>query len=323
MEVGAQVGAYKIVRKIGEGGMGAVWLAEHTRLERRAAIKLLHASFSARPDVVARFFNEARAATKVPDPGIVQVFDFGEHTDGTAYIAMEFLDGEGLDKRLHRMGKLPVVDALRIMRQVASTLGVAHAHGVVHRDLKPGNIFLVRDPEVSGGERAKVLDFGIAKLIDDEARGKSHTSVGAIMGTPAYMSPEQGRGERAVGPRSDVYALGCVLFELISGVAPFSGVGYGDVLAKHIYEPAPDLSSRLPEVSAELDALIRRCLAKDPDLRFATGSELAAALGELLGAPATQGSSTMLLPRRLIQTPPTTGTVVVHPTLHGTGTVIQ
>src|SRR5262245_5120753 len=157
MEVGAQVGAYKIVRKIGEGGMGAVWLAEHGLLGRRAAIKLLHRGLSS-PEVIARFFNEARAATAIPDPGIVQIFDFGHHTDGTAFIAMEFLDGEELDKRLRRMGKLPVADALRIMRQVASTVGVAHSRGIVHRDLKPSNIFLVRDPEVAGGERAKVLD---------------------------------------------------------------------------------------------------------------------------------------------------------------------
>src|SRR5688572_27928276 len=134
MEVGAQVGAYKIIRKIGEGGMGVVWLAEHTLIGRRAAIKLLHTSFTANQEVVRRFFNEARAATKIPDLGIVQIYDFGHHTDGTAYIAMEFLDGEALEHRLRRLGKLPIGDALRVMRQVANTLGVAHSHGIVHRD---------------------------------------------------------------------------------------------------------------------------------------------------------------------------------------------
>src|SRR5690349_22471309 len=132
MVEGTQVGAYRLLQRIGEGGMGVVWLAEHTMLGRRAAVKVLHASFSAQPDIVTRFFNEARAATAISDPGIVQIFDFGYHVDGTAYIAMEFLDGEPLDRRVRRLGRLPVMDALRVMRQVASTLGVAHLRGIVH-----------------------------------------------------------------------------------------------------------------------------------------------------------------------------------------------
>src|SRR5215468_8465442 len=144
MVAGTQVGAYRVLRQIGKGGMGTVWLAEHVMLGRRAAIKLLHPMYTARPDIVTRFFNEARAATAISDPGIVQIFDFGQHVDGTAYIAMEMLEGEPLDRRLRRLVRLPIADALRIMRQVASTLGVAHACGIVHRDLKPENIFLVR-----------------------------------------------------------------------------------------------------------------------------------------------------------------------------------
>src|SRR5947207_15865035 len=137
MEAGTQVGAYRVLQQIGKGGMGTVWLAEHTMLGRRAALKLLHPMFTMRPEIVTRFFNEARAATAISDPGIVQIFDYGHHVDGTAYIAMEMLDGEPLDRRLKRMGRLPITDALRIMRQVASTLGVAHRSGIVHRDLKP------------------------------------------------------------------------------------------------------------------------------------------------------------------------------------------
>src|SRR5262245_41204137 len=140
MVEGTQVGAYRILQQIGAGGMGAVWLAEHTMLGRRAAVKLLHPELSARPEIVTRFFNEARAATAISDPGIVQIFDFGQHTDGSAYIVMELLEGEPLDRRLARHGPLAVGDALRIMRQVASTLGAAHARGIVHRDLKPENI---------------------------------------------------------------------------------------------------------------------------------------------------------------------------------------
>jgi tRNA A-37 threonylcarbamoyl transferase component Bud32 len=282
MLVGTQIGAYRVLQQIGEGGMGTVWLAEHTMLGRRAAIKLLHPTFITRQDIVTRFFNEARAATAISDPGIVQIFDFGHHVDGSAYIAMEMLDGEPLDQRLRRFGRLPIGDALRIMRQVASTLGVAHLRGIIHRDLKPENIFLVRDPEVNGGERAKVLDFGIAKLTGDHSV-KTNTS--AVMGTPAYMSPEQCRGAGQVDPRSDVYALGCVVFALISGAPPFDAEGAGEIIAMHLREPAPALSSRAPGVPPELDLVIARCLAKDPGQRYASATELAAALGALLGNP--------------------------------------
>src|SRR5882757_9754042 len=187
MVPGTQVGAYRLVQQIGEGGMGTVWLAEHTMLGRRAAIKLLHPMFTARQDIVSRFFNEARAATSIADPGIVQIFDFGHHVDGSAYIVMELLDGEPLDRRLKREGALSLADGLRLVRQVASTLGAAHARGIIHRDLKPENIFIVRDPEVPGGERAKVLDFGIAKLIGDRVGIKTETAT--MMGTPTFMSP--------------------------------------------------------------------------------------------------------------------------------------
>jgi serine/threonine-protein kinase len=281
MVVGTQVGAYRVLQQIGAGGMGTVWLAEHTMLGRRAAIKLLHPEFSQRPDIVSRFFNEARAATAIADPGIVQIFDFGHHVDGTAYIAMEMLEGEALDRRLRRVGRLALPDALRIMRQVSSTLGVAHVRGIVHRDLKPENIFLVHDPEVFGGERAKVLDFGIAKLTGDPSV-KTHTS--AVMGTPAYMSPEQCRGAGQVDQRSDVYALGCMLFALLTGMPPFDAEGVGEIIAMHLREPAPLLSSRLPGIPPELDQLVAHCLAKDPAHRYASGTELGQAIGGLLGA---------------------------------------
>jgi serine/threonine protein kinase len=280
MEVGTQVGAYRVLQQIGKGGMGTVWLAEHTMLGRRAALKLLHPMFTTRPEIVTRFFNEARAATAVSDPGIVQIFDFGHHIDGTAYIAMEMLEGEPLDRRLKRHGRLAIPDALRILRQVASTLGVAHRSGIVHRDLKPENVFLVHDPEVLGGERAKILDFGIAKLTSD-SNIKTHTS--AVMGTPSYMSPEQCRGAGRVDQRADIYSLGCTLFALVTGAPPFDVEGAGEIIAMHLREPPPVPSSRVREVPPELDALILRCLAKDPAHRFASGTELASALGALIG----------------------------------------
>src|SRR5262245_58964302 len=196
--------------------MGAVYLGQHQLLGRRAAIKVLLPELSARPDIVNRFFNEARAVTSISDPGIVQVFDFGYHADGSAFIVMEFLEGEALDRRLARLGRLPATDALRLCRQIAGSLGAAHAQHIIHRDLKPENIFLVRDPEVPSGERAKILDFGIAKLSDDHP-GKLKTHTGLLIGTPTYMSPEQCRGLAEIDHRADIYALGCVMFQLLTG----------------------------------------------------------------------------------------------------------
>ena len=266
--------------------MGSVWLAEHTMLGRRAAIKVLHPEFSNRAEIVTRFFNEARAATAIADPGIVQIFDFGQHTDGSAYIVMELLDGEPLDRRLARQGALGSADALRIMRQVASTLGAAHACGIVHRDLKPENVFMVRDPEVVGGERAKILDFGIAKLMSAHTGVKTQTQM--VMGTPAYMSPEQCRGAGRVDQRSDVYALGCMLFALLVGRPPFDAEGAGDIIAMHLRESPPAPSSLRQGISTEVDHLVLRCLAKDPAQRFAHGVELASALDGLLRSPSLQ-----------------------------------
>ncbi len=303
MVVGSQLGAYRVLQKIGEGGMGSVWLAEHTMLGRRAAIKVLHSSYSHDAAIVQRFFNEARAATAIDDPGIVQIFDFGQHTDGSAYIVMELLDGEPLDRRLARFGRLSVADALRIMRQVASSLGAAHHRGIVHRDLKPENIFLVRDPEVAGGERAKILDFGIAKLTGVTGM-KTQTS--AVMGTPTYMSPEQCRGAGQVDQRSDVYALGCVLFTLLVGRPPFDAEGIGDIIAMHLREPAPAPSSRTPGIPPEVDAVVLRCLAKDPAHRFPSAIDLAHALGSLLGSAPQLPPGVMTQPRPASHAMPTT-----------------
>jgi serine/threonine-protein kinase len=279
--LGVVIGSYQIIRKLGEGGMGAVYLGQHQLLGRRAAIKVLLTELSARPDIVNRFFNEARAVTSISDPGIVQVFDFGYHTDGSAYIVMEYLEGEPLDRRLARLGKLAAYDALLLCRQIASSLAAAHAQNIIHRDLKPENIYLVHDGEVASGERSKILDFGIAKLSDDNP-GKIKTNTGALMGTPIYMSPEQCRGLATLDHRSDIYSLGCVLFHLLTGRPPFEGEGMGDIIAAHIREPAPAPSSCAPEIAPAIDALLLRCLAKPPDERFQTMHELAAAIGQIL-----------------------------------------
>jgi serine/threonine-protein kinase len=280
---GSVIGQYRVTKKLGEGGMGAVYAGEHALLGRKAAIKMLLPTLSQNQEIVQRFFNEARAATAIQDPGIVQIFDFGYHGDGSAYIVMEYLEGEPLDSRLKRLGRLNPVDALRIMRQASSSLAAAHARGIIHRDLKPENIFLVPDREVAGGERPKLLDFGIAKLTNDaESKVKTHTA--AIMGTPMYMSPEQCRGAGAVDARSDVYALGCVLFHLVVGRTPFDGEGVGEIIASHLREPPPIPSHLAPGIPPELDQLILRCLAKQPEQRFQSANELADNIGWLLGA---------------------------------------
>jgi serine/threonine-protein kinase len=229
---------------------------------------------------VQRFFNEARAATSIADGGIVQIFDFGHHTDGTAYIVMEMLDGESLERRLHRQGSLALGDVLRLMRQIASSLGAAHARGIVHRDLKPDNIFIIPDSEVAGGERTKLLDFGIAKLSGELAGVKTQTS--AVMGTPMFMSPEQCRGAGLVDGRSDVYSLGCVMFLLLAGRPPFVAEGAGELIILHVCEPPPRLAQLVPGLPPAVDALVARCLAKDPAERPASGAVLAAELGALI-----------------------------------------
>jgi serine/threonine protein kinase len=279
--LGSVIGSYRVTKKLGEGGMGAVYLGEHSLLGRQAAIKVLLPMLSARQDVVNRFFNEARATTAIADPGIVQIFDFGYHTDGSAFIVMEFLDGEALDARLQRLGRLHPLDALRIARQLAQSLAAAHAKGIVHRDLKPENVFLVSDHEVVGGERVKILDFGIAKLADDHP-GKVKTHAGALMGTPVYMSPEQCRGAGDLDHRSDIYALGCVLFHLLVGRPPFDGDGIGEIIVQHLREPAPAPSSRAPGIPPEVDSIVLYCLAKAPGERFQNMTDLANAIGAVL-----------------------------------------
>ena len=278
-------------------------MAEHATLGRRAAIKVLHPGLSGRPDVVTRFFNEARAATRIADPGIVQIFDFGSDAAGCAYIVMELLEGETLDKRLTRLGALPVTDALRIMRQVATSVGAAHAHGIIHRDLKPENLFLVRDVEVAGGERAKLLDFGIAKLMDGQANLKTQTA--AMLGTPMFMSPEQCRGAGQVDQRADIYSLGCVLFQLVTGRPPFDAEGVGEIIAMHLREPAPLASSVAAGIPSAVDELIARCLAKDPAARFSSGAELATAIAQIHPSNVSQITSAVMVTRTL-QPGPTT-----------------
>jgi serine/threonine-protein kinase len=284
--IGSVVGKYKVLEKIGEGGMGSVYRAEHTVLGSPAAVKLLLPMWTQDAVVVDRFFHEAKAASAIRHVGIVEVFDYGRLANDQAWIAMEHLRGENLTELFMRTGApldASLVQQLAI--QILGALDAAHVAGVVHRDLKPDNIYLVRDPSAPGAVRVKLLDFGIAKLGADRFGEKAKTKGGTILGTPAYMAPEQCKGGSDVDARADLYALGCIMFELLTGRPPFVAQGGGEIMAMHIYEPAPRLSSYAPHLPPDLEALIAKLLIKNPGDRMPSAAYALAALERIALPP--------------------------------------
>ncbi|HEY0712581.1 MAG TPA: serine/threonine-protein kinase, partial [Polyangia bacterium] len=286
--IGATVGSYKITAKLGQGGMGAVYLAEHPLLERKAAVKVLLPELSSHTDLVERFFHEARTTARLRHPAMVDVYDFGTLPDGRAYLIMDFLEGENLETRLRERGALAPTQALRIARDIAVGVAVAHAEQIVHRDLKPDNVFLL--PALAGtqDERVKILDFGIAKL--GAKPGESRvgvTRVGALLGTPLYMSPEQCRGAGEVDARADIYSLGCILFAMLAGRPPFVSDSMGELLGMQLMAPVPTLESLGVVVPAGVEALVQSMLAKAPEDRPATMVAAAEAMDHLLREMAT------------------------------------
>jgi serine/threonine-protein kinase len=296
--LGETVGKYRIVRKIGEGGMGVVYLAEHALIGRRAAVKVLLPAYSHDVHVVSRFFNEARAIAGIKHPGLVDIYDFGTLDDGSAFLVMEWLSGESLAERVQRKGRLRPNFAVEIGRQLAGAMAAAHTQQIVHRDLKPDNVYLVADADLPFATRVKVLDFGVAKVFGMPA-GAPRTHSQAVLGTPAYMSPEQCRGAGNVDRRSDIYALGCILFEMVTGQPPFVAEGMGEVFADHLRTPAPSPRTLAPNVPVELAKIILRCLEKDPAARFQTMTQVAdelsaqASNGPFAARPATPHSFAM------------------------------
>ena len=277
--IGETIGTYKILRELGEGGMGKVYLAQHQVIGRLAAIKLLLPEFSANEEMVGRMCNEARMTSLIRHPGLVDVYDFGRLPNGSAYIVMEYLEGETLSALLVRNGPLAPDVARALARQVAAAVGAAHGKGIVHRDLKPDNIFIVADEELDIGVRARVLDFGIAKLGAGLAGGGHRTRTGSMMGTPIYMSPEQCRGAGSVDARTDIYSLGCILFEMLTARQLFGFEGVGDIIVAHLHQVPPPASRFEPEVPAWLDAVLAKLLAKDPAARYQSMDEVSVALG--------------------------------------------
>jgi serine/threonine-protein kinase len=258
---------FRLIRPLSKGGMGAVWLAQHTGLDIPCAIKFIHEEEAQSDALRARFEREAKAAAQLRSPHVVQILDHGLWR-GLPYIAMELLEGEDLAHRLRRCGTLSPRDTLAIAAQVGRALSKAHAAGLVHRDLKPGNIFLVRDED---REIAKVLDFGVAKVTQHGVDG--NTKTGAVLGTPFYMSPEQARGVRAVDHRSDLWALAVVVYQCLTGQLPFRGAALGDLFVKIIVDPIP-VPSHVALVPPGFDAWWARATARDPGLRFQTAREM-------------------------------------------------
>lgn len=262
---GGYVGKYQLVERLGQGAFGFVFVAHDTELGREVALKILNPTHLSNADVLHRFLQEARTTARIAHPGIVTILDSGQvitaSGDTTAFIAMELLHGESLTERLARHGQLDPRDAVEIVRQIASALDAAHRAQVLHRDLKPDNIYLVADPAMPTGERVKVFDFGLAKL------GRvGQTQVESIFGTPRYMSPEQWRSAAQIDARSDIYALGCILYELVTGETPFVGK-LRELFEMHSGQLAPRASVLAPHLPSSLDDLIAAMLAKDPGHR--------------------------------------------------------
>lgn len=278
-------GRYRVLGTLGTGGMGQVYLAEHVAIQKRVALKVLHREYSSKQDIVERFRQEAISASRIKHPNVLEIFDYGELTDGSSFIAMELLEGRDLGQALEKDGPLPPAAALEVLLQICRALEAAHARGVVHRDLKPDNVFLQKqegaDPIV------KIVDFGIASLRSSEEAAQQEqagskrrlTKTGMIFGTPEYMAPEQAQGKRA-DERSDVYAAGVILFETLTGAVPFTGETFLEVLNRHVLFPIPRLTevNENVQVSPELEDVVRRAMAKDPAARYATMREFADAL---------------------------------------------
>jgi serine/threonine protein kinase/tetratricopeptide (TPR) repeat protein len=295
---GEIVGNYRILRRIGGGGMGDVYLGEHVHMGRHAAVKVLLPELSTQEQAVARFLDEARATARLRHPGIIEVLDCGLYATGAAYIVMEYLVGENLGDYLARAGGLaehPRAVAA-VMGQIADALTAAHENGIIHRDLKPDNLFLCASADSPSAVRVKVLDFGIAKLVAPKTGEARRTRTGSLLGTPLYMSPEQCRGSGQIDFRTDIYSLGCIIFEMMAGVPPFVREGAGDLIVAHVSEQPPELTKLVPSAPPILSQLVKHMLAKDRELRPASMREVARQMEAFLGAPVSAFPSLTALP---------------------------
>jgi serine/threonine-protein kinase len=278
---GFVVGEYRIDKVLGRGGMGTVYAGVQPVIEKRVAIKVLNAQFSADEGLVRRFVDEARAVNRIRHANIIDIFSFGQIADGRHYFVMEYLEGKTLGERI-QAGDLTGEEMPAFLTQICDALDAAHGENIVHRDLKPENVWIVMPKR--GKPFVKLLDFGIAKLLSSGER--STTQTGMVMGTPHYMSPEQCHG-KAVDHRTDIYAMGVMLYQLYSGRLPFQGETFAEILAKQIVD-TPEPPSKHAQIPAELDKLIMKCLAKDPAARPQTAKELGQLLASILAGAAAR-----------------------------------
>ncbi|HEY6723016.1 MAG TPA: serine/threonine-protein kinase [Polyangiaceae bacterium] len=279
-------GQFRILQKIGTGGMGSVYRAAQPAMNREVAIKILHPKLAGRKDLTSRFRREARAMSQLTHPNTVRVFMYGElDDDGSLYIVMEMLEGKNLNQRVRREGPMPAARAIPILVQVCGALQEAHEMGIVHRDLKPENIFLSTQGGIA--DFPKVLDFGLAKVTERQMQPGSVilTQEGMVFGTPEFMSPEQAQG-RTLDARSDIYSLAVILYEVLTGKLPFDAKTPMEYIQKHVTEAIIPLSQRRPELKlpVELDAVLEKALAKNPQHRYQSAVEFADALRPFAGA---------------------------------------
>src|SRR6187551_1186764 len=281
-------GQFRILQKIGTGGMGSVYRAAQPAMNREVAIKILHPKLAGRKDLTSRFRREARAMSQLTHPNTVRVFMYGElDDDGSLYIVMEMLEGRNLNQRVRREGPMPTARAIPILIQVCGALQEAHEMGIVHRDLKPENIFLSTQGGIA--DFPKVLDFGLAKVTERQMQPGSVilTQEGMVFGTPEFMSPEQAQG-KTLDARSDIYSLAVILYEVLTGKLPFSARTPMEYIQKHVMEPAIPLNDRVPDrkFPKGLEEVLARALQKQPDNRYQTAGEFGEALRRFGGAAA-------------------------------------
>ena len=271
---GQSIGNYRILNKIGTGGMGAVYLAEHPLIGKRVALKVIHRELAGNRDVVSRFFQEARAVNQIGNEHIVEIHDFGVTPGGDHFFIMEYLEGETLAAILARENTLGIMRSLHVGAQMAAALEAAHVAGILHRDLKPDNIMLMS--RLGDQDFVKVLDFGLAKMFSGADAVK--TAAGVLLGTPQYMSPEACESKGDVDHRTDIYALGVLLFQMMTGSLPFDGESMGEVLVKQVTALPPAPRGLNPAIPPSVEQILLRCLAKRVDARFATMAQLRQAL---------------------------------------------